>query len=443
MPFDRLRAGRRQAHPLGSPSPAVRRRLPYIAILAIFAVVAVGVIAASRLPAGGPVGPPTAGDASNTPSGSGVGGPGGPASVPIPGHEVYGYVPYWEMDGEIAAHLAQTELTTLGLFSVTHRPNGAMATGQTGYERITGTIGRRLIRDAHERGTRVEVVYTSFGERKNRAFYDRPGAQERWIEALVDFVEEYKLDGINVDVELLPADLIPAYGAWVGRLREALRERVPEAQVSVATSASERGAAMALAASAAGADRIFVMGYDYHYPGSQPGASSPIERVDGSEKDLNWTLDAYAALGVPLDRTILGLPLYGITWPVVGPNLGDPATGRGDTWVPRRNLATFEDRAFDPLFDPVESVEFYAVPADGTGVDPTAEASTDPATTGGPWNAVYFDSPRSLRPKLALADERGLAGAGFWAIGYERGLPGYTELIATFRAGGLADLDEP
>ena len=43
--------------------------------------------------------------------------------------------------------------------------------------------------------------------------------------------------------------------------------------------------------------------------------------------------------------------------------------------------------------------------------------------------------PRSLTPKLLLADERGLAGAGFWAIGYERGLPGYTELIATFRAG--------
>jgi hypothetical protein len=50
---------------------------------------------------------------------------------------------------------------------------------------------------------------------------------------------------------------------------------------------------------------------------------------------------------------------------------------------------------------------------------------------------VYYDSPRSLTPKLLLADERGLAGAGFWAIGYERGVPGYTELISTFRAGDL------
>ena len=38
---------------------------------------------------------------------------------------------------------------------------------------------------------------------------------------------------------------------------------------------------------------------------------------------------------------------------------------------------------------------------------------------------------------MMLADERGLAGAGFWAIGYERGRPGYTDLIKTFAAGKL------
>ena len=62
---------------------------------------------------------------------------------------------------------------------------------------------------------------------------------------------------------------------------------------------------------------------------------------------------------------------------------------------------------------------------------------TDPSDPDAGWNAVYYDSPRSLAPKLALADERGLAGAGFWAIGYERGLPGYRELMTAFGAGEL------
>ena len=36
-----------------------------------------------------------------------------------------------------------------------------------------------------------------------------------------------------------------------------------------------------------------------------------------------------------------------------------------------------------------------------------------------------------------MADARGLAGAGFWAIGYERGLPEFTSLIKRFKAGKL------
>ena len=55
-----------------------------------------------------------------------------PTIVPIPGHEVYGFVPYWEMDDSIVEHIAATDLTTLGLFSVTHRRNGELDDGQNG-----------------------------------------------------------------------------------------------------------------------------------------------------------------------------------------------------------------------------------------------------------------------------------------------------------------------
>ena len=329
------------------------------------------------------------------------------------------------MDEGIADHVAGTDLSTLALFSVTHRSSGRMQDNQNGYRRITGDIGKRLIREARDRGTRVEIVYSSFGEAKNRKFFGSAKAQARWIEELVDFTEEQGFDGINVDVELLPAELVPAYGAFVGRLRDALLERLPDAQVSVSTGAGQRGAAMAAAASLAGADRIFLMGYDYHFPASQPGASAPMDRLDGEERDLPWSLDLYASLGVPVERTILGLPLYGVMWPVSGPGIGASSLGRGDTWVPRRNLRVFKDKDFDPEYNAVESVEFYAVPGEKDGT----------------WDAVYYDSPRSLIPKLALANDRGLAGAGFWAIGYTRGLPEYTDLIDAFAAGELPEAD--
>jgi hypothetical protein len=341
--------------------------------------------------------------------------------VPIPGHEVYGYVPYWEMDEGIAAHVASTDLSTLALFSVTHGGSGALATSEPGYRRIHGTVGRRLIADAEARGLRVELVYTSFGQAKNSAFFGSGEAtRERTIGELVALAAQLGLDGINVDVEGLPGELVSSYGRYVGALRDALRVTIPDAQVSVATTANVRGAAMARAAVDAGADRVFVMGYDYHWAGSGPGASAPLARRDGHPKDLPWSLDLYRDIGVPVERTILGLPLYGMSWPVSGPEVGASATGRGDAWIPRRNLDLLSDPGITATYDHLEDVEVIV------------------RSAGSGWRATYYDSPASLTPKLAMADERGLAGAGFWAIGYERGLPDYTGLISRFRSGGLA-----
>lgn len=353
-----------------------------------------------------------------------------PTVVPLPGHEVFGFVPYWQMDAGIAADVAGLDLTTLALFSVTHTTDGAIDTRQTGYQRITGDVGKQLIRDAHQRGVAVELVYTSFGAAKNARLFASKTLQDATIAALVAFVPTIGVDGIDVDIEGLDGSLVPTYGAFVGRLRDALRATMPKAKVSVGTSAGRTGAAMAAAATVAGADRIFLQGYDYHYAGSDAGASAPMARRDGAEADLPWSLDLYASLGVPVERTILGLPLYGMRWRVTGPEIGALPLGNGAIWVPADNPKFLASPPVPPQFDPIEVVDFYAV---GPTVSPLPGDSR--ATAG--WQAIYVDSPRTLTPKLKLADDRGLAGAGFWAIGYERGQSGYPDLINGFAAGTL------
>jgi len=411
-----------------------RRQVGAIALVAIAILV---VVAAANLP--GPSDQPAASadipsalvvSPSPTPT---------PTPRPEPKHEVYGYVPYWEMDEGIAAHVARTDLTTLALFSVTHTSKGEINKKENGYRRITGGVGERMIREAHQRGVRVELVFTSFGLDRNAAFFASLALQDATIASLVALSAELGLDGINADVESLDPALVDAYGAFVGRLREAVIAADAEDQVSVATTANVTGSAMAGAAARAGADRIFAMGYDYHWAGSAPGASSPLDRRDGEEKDLVWSLELYESVGVPVERTILGLPLYGMSWPVAGPDIGAPQTGRGDAWIPRQNLSMLRDDSIVPLRDEIEIVEFYAFTADGATPPPSSApasaASSDQPTEDLDWTAIYIDSPATLAPKLALANERGLAGAGFWAIGYERGLPGYTDLIARFAAG--------
>jgi chitinase len=131
------------------------------------------------------------------------------------------------------------------------------------------------------------------------------------------------------------------------------------------------------------------------------------------------------AAGVPRDHILLGLPLYGMSWQTIGPDRTSAVLQRGSTWIPNRHLDVLLDPTFAPGLDPLEVAEFF--------VRPEGEA----------WRLTYYDSPATLRQKLALARDQGLAGGGFWAIGYERGLPGYVELMRDFRAGNVQRTEAP
>ena len=396
--------------------------------LAITIAVSVAVAACGTLPAPSPD-PST--PASPLPSTTAV----PPTPRPLPGHELYGFVPYWEMDDTIAAHLKQTPLTTLALFSVTATAAGELDATQAGYRRITGQVGRDLIRMAHSLGMRVDLTFSSFGLARNQALFSDQPAQDAVIRELVSLAGRLGVDGLDIDVESLNPVLVPAYGAFVGRARAALVAANPAGRVTVATTGHVIGAAMAEAAVAAGADRVFLMGYDYRISTDDPGAEAPIARRDGDDRSLPWSLDLYATLGVPVERTILGLPLYGMRWPVAGPVIGAPRTGPGQAWIPEHNLDVLTDARIVPLRDDIEQVEVYLFGSDGSTGAPSPGASPRPALPEVTWQAVYVDSPQTLAPKLALANDRGLAGAGFWAIGYERGLPGYADLMRRFVAG--------
>jgi hypothetical protein len=446
-------------------------RLRVVAVVLLAGVVVAAGVALSGVPIGGDQGP-TAG----LPS-TGVGALPGTTDTPEPtfaptptprpalgGTELYGFLPYWLMNDSMAGYLDSTPLSTLALFSVTSRRNGTIDSKPAGYRRITGPIGRRLIDDAHTRKTRVELVFSNFGADRNARFFGRvvpppssspepsfagppptpspatvpsppptplpietPPAVAPWhrtVGELAQLVTDLGVDGVNVDIELLdPAD-VAAYGDFLVALRAALVAANPDARLSVATEAGPRGIGNAVAATAAGVDRVFLMGYDYHWSGSQPGASAPIDRIDGLYT-LRWSIDQYVEAGVPRDRILLGLPLYGMSWLLEVAQLSPPIVGRGAVWVPNRHLDQLLDPSFYPGFDALQSAEFF-IAEDARG-----------------WHITYYDSPTTLRSKLALARDNGLAGGGFWAIGYERGVPGAIELMQDFRAGDVSRDEAP
>jgi hypothetical protein len=362
------------------------------------------------------------------------------AVAKLGGTELYGYLPYWFMSTTMAGYLSSVPLTTLELFSVSPRTNGSLDTKLTGYRRITGAIGTRLITEAHARGQRVELAFSSFGFARNEALFaspappafgqsrvrpidvpDQGGPNPRARRAageLVALADRLGLDGVNLDIEQLPSDVGSGYATFVAAVATGLAAVRPKAQVSVATAANAAGASMADRALASGADRVFLMGYDFHWSGSQPGAVAPIERADAGAT-LALAIRQYVAARVPPSRIVLGLPLYGRAWPVIAPYRYAPSVGNGVTWLPEQHVQQLSAAGFAPFADDVEVVEYL------------------PAGVGSGWQSIFYDSPRTLVPKLALARASGYAGAGFWAIGDERGAPGYLALMTDFVAGHI------
>ncbi|MBY0254856.1 MAG: hypothetical protein K2X54_26305, partial [Methylobacterium organophilum] len=196
--------------------------------------------------------------------------------------EVYGFLPYWEIDGGTDAYLRYDLLTDIALFSVTLTSSGAIATSGGGYAAITGANAATIVEKAHAAGVRVDLTVTSFGYDKNSAFFSNPAAMATAASAISAFAQSEGLDGVNLDVESLYNADFAAYGTFVGQIRAALRSWNPAARVSVATNGSISGAGMASQALANGADRVFLMGYNYRTAGSSPaGSIAPIVRADG------------------------------------------------------------------------------------------------------------------------------------------------------------------
>src|SRR5919197_1456918 len=167
---------------------------------------------------------------------------------------------------------------------------------------------------------------------------------------------------------------------------------------------------MASLALKAGVDRAFLMGYDYRTARTNvAGSIDPLVRSDGG-LSLSSSIDLYALAGVPLDRVLLGLPLYGRTWQTVDASIRSRrvAGAEGDLFI-LRDLTQLRARGtvLADDFDAAESSARLVRKVDGRIYQ------------------TYYDSPASLGPKIRAASSRGLAGVGFWTLGYDGGSGGH------------------
>ena len=126
---------------------------------------------------------------------------------------------------------------------------------------------------------------------------------------IVEAINQYHLDGINVDLENLNASDKDKLTDFV----RILREKMPEGKVlSIAVACNPNGLTTSWVAAydyenlAKYADYLVLMAYDEHSSG---GLEGPVASIQFVEQSVKLILES-----VSRDKIVLGMPLYGLFW---------------------------------------------------------------------------------------------------------------------------------
>lgn len=272
--------------------------------------------------------------------------------------------------------------------------------------KFTDNTDYRLIRYAHEHGLKITplVANSPFNAKVARPIFENDAAVQKNVALLLATVKASGADGINVDIEgVAPADR-PLYNAFIAALCTAFH-----AENLIVTLDLPAKTADAPTAEWAGfadyeflgkqADQLQLMCYDEHWSG---GSAGPIASIPWVRKVL-----AYVTTIVPKSKVVMGVPFYGYDW---------PSTGKTAEVTGIRAYELLSTYHQTPKWD-ADAQTYWFEYTDSTGVRHTA----------------YFEHERTLRARLELAKEFGIAGIAIWRLGEESS--GYWAPLKRFKDG--------
>ena len=210
--------------------------------------------------------------------------------------------------------------------------------------------------------------------------------REAMIENLMDLVEEYNVDGINVDFENMNAEDKDVYSRFLIEL--APRLKILGKTLSVDVTAPDGSDTWSLCfdrnAIANVADYIVFMAYDqYGVSSSKAGTTAGYNWVEANIKKFLGQED------VDPDKIILGIPLYMRLWKEDNGEVTSKVVNIKDMYdnLPDNQEATWDD----------ELKQYYV------------EYEDDGATY-----KMWIENDKSIGEKINLAKQYNLAGIAFW-----------------------------
>ena len=208
------------------------------------------------------------------------------------------------------------------------------------------------------------------------------------ISRLMSDILNAGIDGINIDIEMLPTSAGRDFSEFIRELSVSCRRNgvvlsidnyVPIGNTNYYDRKTQGEVA----------DYVVIMGYDEHYAGSAEAGS--VASIGYVETGIKNTLEE-----VPAFKVINGIPFYTRIWETNGANVKSTAVDMptAKNWIANHNITLAWD-------------------------DNTCQNYGEYQGVDGTLHQIWMEDAESIRVKLNVMDAYGIAGVAQWRLGYE------------------------
>lgn len=335
--------------------------------------------------------------------------------------EVIGFLPTW-MIGK--TKLYGEELTQLIFSGIEVNKDGSLV-WDVQSKKINNDNFLAVKKSVKDNGGKNIISIELFTDKNLDALVASDSARQTLYKEVGDIVQTGQFDGVNVDFEYMSDAQRILNDDMVIMFQEMKNAGWGEVSVDVFANTIIKGDPEKLKRLATVVDKVIVMAYDFHRPGSDmAGAVAPINAND-PQKSIEAIFGKIIQVDLDRSKLIMAYPLYGYEWETDSDALNsktrDEGYGRTVMYKDPPTSGNYGEAKWDELTQSpwvawtekrtISNFKFQKVGKKTKRITVYSEVDQ--------WHQAYFEDEKSLQLKINLAKKNEVGGVGFWALGYE------------------------
>ena len=281
----------------------------------------------------------------------------------------------------------------------------------------------QLIKKAHSEGCRVDLTLTLNGSgypcyHNPHSFLENESAVDHCVKQVSDMLLTNNADGVCVDIEDMSVHGHDStlFRRFIKKLHKGIKKANPDATLTIASPALYPQDYFNLPGLDPYVSYYVIMGYDFHWSGGP--TAGPISPLPGySGLDLGNSVGYYVDHGVPKEKLVMAYPYYGYKWPTLSLEEGT------------RNVVTSGGKP-----EAAKAVTYSNFRNDYKGKYPRQwesgpKSSWFPIQAGEKKEQLWLPDSIAMALRFQFVKDKGLAGTGMWALGYDNGYHTFWDLL--------------